>query len=206
MPIDPDTLRIVFHPAPVLRKKARPIPRVDDEVRAVADRMIELMHRANGIGLAAPQVALDWRLFVIDVPPPEDDADDAPTKETTNIGPHPDPDHPAPPTHTEGPIVCINPTLSGYSRDLVPHDEGCLSLPKVWGAVRRPSIVTLNALDRQGNPFTLTAAGMLARCIQHEHDHLDGILILDKMAQPDRLRNRARIRELEAASTDGANP
>lgn len=200
---DPATLRIVNHPAPILRQKARPIAAVNDEIRAIAQRMIDLMHEAGGIGLAAPQVGLDLRLFICDVPPYEDQppADDTPAP--SNDAPNTDPDLLE---FTEGPIVYINPKLTAFSRDLVPHEEGCLSLPKIRGTVRRPSIVTITATNLEGKPFTQTTGELLARCIQHENDHLDGILILDKMTQPDRLRNRSLIKELEAATPAAAPP
>jgi len=165
-----------------LRARAEPVAVVTDEVRCVASRMIELMRRAEGIGLAAPQVGLPWRLFVCHVPPME--------------GRSPDAD-PAGATH--GPAVYVNPVLSNPAGPVEPADEGCLSIPDVVGRVLRPPIITISALDLEGRPFTRTAEGLLARCWQHECDHLDGVLILDRMAQMDRLRNRRLIRELERA-------
>jgi peptide deformylase len=202
MPIDVSRLKIVHHPAAVLRQKARPVAEVNDEVRAVALRMVELMREAGGIGLAAPQVGLDWQMFVCEIDPPgEDDRDsddplDTPARRAAlQAGGIVE--------STDGPVVYINPELSGYSRDLVPFEEGCLSLPRIRGVVRRPSVVTVRALGLDGLPFTQLAGGMLARCIQHEHDHLLGVLILEKMAQSDRLRNRSLIRELEAGASAG---
>lgn len=197
MPVDPAKLQIVNYPTPVLRQKAQPIAAVTDEVRAVADRMIELMREAGGIGLAAPQVGLNWRMFICEVFPPDDDDEEVP---------QPDPE-PIPADvleYTDGPVVYINPTLSGYSRDLVPFEEGCLSLPRIRGVIRRPSMVTVNATGIDGTPFLQVTAGMLARCLQHENDHLDGVLILEKMAQADRLRNRSLIKELEADAAESA--
>ena len=103
---------------------------IDETVRAVAARMIDLMHEAQGIGLAANQVGLPWRMFVADVPVM--DEDETPTE-------------PDLPTATAEPMVFINPTLSEPSRDLVPYDEGCLSLPGINGEVRRPSTITITA-------------------------------------------------------------
>lgn len=180
MAINVADLRIIKYPADVLKQKARPVQAVTDEVRAVANRMIELMHEAEGIGLAAPQVGLPWRLFVAEVPPSDDrsPAD-------------------APPTAMEGPRVYVNPALSEFSRDLVPYDEGCLSIPGIIGEVRRPSEVTITALDLDERPFSQRGADLLARCWQHEHDHLDGVLILDRMTQRSRLKNRSAVRDLE---------
>lgn len=185
MPFDPAMLHIRTYPDPALRAPARPVAEVTDEVRAVALRMIELMYQARGIGLAAPQVGLPWRMFVADVPPPESPEDEDPLPEPGAI------------TTTSGPIIYINPQLSAYTRDMVPYEEGCLSLPEIRGDVRRPSGVTIAALDQHGRPFTTRGAGLLARCWQHECDHLDGVLIIDKMSQLSKVRNRAAIRGLE---------
>lgn len=185
MPIDAQRLRIVQYPAPVLRQKAKPVPEITDEVRSVARRMIELMHDAEGIGLAAPQVGLAWRMFVVHVPVADDRS----------------PEH-DPPTATATPIVCINPKLSQPSRDLVPFEEGCLSLPEIRGEVRRPSQITLTATALDGTTYTLRAADLLARCIQHEFDHIDGVLILDRMTQPSKMKNRLAVRDLEENSTN----
>ncbi|MFM9959139.1 MAG: peptide deformylase [Phycisphaerales bacterium] len=182
MPPDPASLIIVHHPEPVLRQRAKPVDAVTDHVRAVARRMIELMAQAEGIGLAAPQVGLSWRLFVCHVPANEERA----------LGVEPQQATPAP-------QVYINPVLSDMSRDLVSYEEGCLSLPEIKGDVRRPSEITITALDLNGQRFTHRATGLLARCWQHEVDHLDGVLIIDKMSQVHRMRNRLAIRALEKA-------
>lgn len=193
MTVRPETLRIVRYPAGVLRERAVAIGLVDDEVRAVAARMVDLMCEAEGIGLAAPQVGLPWRLFVAHVPEdPEGDAERSASSD--------------PATATLEPMVCINPELSAYTRDLEPFDEGCLSLPGVSGEVRRPSGVTLRAVGLDGEPFEVRGAGLLARCWQHEADHLDGVLILDKFTPRSRLRNRSVVKELEANAIDAPRP
>jgi len=185
MTIDPAKLRIELYPTDVLKTKANPV-KLDDQVRAVANRMIELMQGAQGIGLAAPQVGLSWRLFVAHVPP----------------DPDPDPEVQVPefPDACDSPQVFINPIITEFAGDLEPYDEGCLSLPGITGEVNRPSIVTMQATDLEGNEITLSATGLLARCWQHEIDHLDGILILDKMTQMSRLKNRSRIKQMEKAA------
>ncbi|MEM8836223.1 MAG: peptide deformylase [Planctomycetota bacterium] len=185
MPIDPSTLRIVSYPDPVLRAKAEDVPEVTDEVHDVVVRMIELMREADGIGLAAPQVGLPWRLFVCHVMPDEDcdrRLDDTPT------------------TCSEGPQVFINPSLTDYTRDLEPMEEGCLSLPGIAGEVRRPTGVTIEAIDLDGNSTSRTATGLLARCWQHEHDHLEGVLIFDRFTPLSKMKNKHAIRELDAGA------
>lgn len=184
MAIDPASLFIVEHPHAALRRRATPIEAISDEVRAVARRMIELMHQAEGIGLAANQVALPWRIFVAHVPHSDDPADNHSL--TTD-----------PAGATPSPVVYINPVLSDPQRDLVPFEEGCLSLPEIRGEVRRPSQITITATDLEGSRFTQRAGGLLARCWQHEIDHLDGVLIIDRMVQIDRMKNRSAIKDLE---------
>ncbi len=142
--------------------------------------MIEIMREQDGIGLAAQQVGLDIRLFVCDVP-----ADPSEGAE------------PAVATGTDGPMICINPEIVQPSDERSPFEEGCLSLPGLRGEVIRPEIVTLRALDAQGNPFEARGGGLLARCWQHETDHLDGVLIIDRMTQMSRLRIRRKLRDLE---------
>lgn len=180
MTIDPARLAIIKYPAEVLLTKARAVESIDDEVRMVAFRMIELMRQADGIGLAAPQVGLSWRMFVADVPP----SDDRSTEDD-------------PPTAMDAPRVYINPSLSDYSRDLVPYEEGCLSLPSIVGEVRRPSEVTITATDLEGRTFSERGADLLARCWQHENDHLDGVLIIARMTMRARMKNRGAVKDLE---------
>lgn len=170
MPVDVDKLQIICFPHPVLRAKAEPVEAVTDEVRAVAKRMIELMHEARGVGLAAPQVALPWRLFVAN--PTGHDGDDR---------------------------VYINPVLSEPTRDTEQAEEGCLSIPHVNAAIMRPIGITIEATNLDGHRFTDTADQLLARIWQHEHDHLDGILILDRMTPKDQRANRKAIAALEEA-------
>ncbi len=183
MPIDPATLQIRTYPDDVLRTKARPLAAVTDEVRAVAARMIELMYEAEGIGLAAPQVGLSWRMFVAHVPESDERSATA-----------------TPASATPEPRVYINPVLSEPKGAPEPLGEGCLSLPDILGEVLRPPTITITATGLDGKAFTQTATGLLARCWQHETDHLDGVLIIDKMTQLSRLKNRSAVRELERAA------
>ncbi len=184
MTVDPASLEIRTYPDEVLRAKTRPLAAVTDEVRAVAVRMIELMFEAEGIGLAAPQVGLSWRMFVAYVP--ESDKRSAAAQ---------------PPDAMTAPQVYINPVLSQPVGAPEPMSEGCLSLPEILGEVLRPPTITITATGLDGRTFTHTATGLLARCWQHETDHLDGILIIDKMTQLSRLKNRLAVRDLERAAS-----
>lgn len=186
MPVDPSKLRIELYPTEILRTKAPPT-QLSDEVRAVADRMIELMHAAEGIGLAAPQIGLSWRLFVAHVPPAPADEDDS--DDSGDLAP----------SSSAEPQAFLNPEIIEFSKDLEPYDEGCLSLPGITGEVRRPSSVLMRATLMDGTETEFSASGLLARCWQHEIDHLDGVMILDKMSQISRLKNRAKIKNLEKA-------
>ena len=169
MAVDIDQLKILHYPHPALRRKADPVGEVTEEVQAVAKRMLELMHEAPGVGLAAPQVGLNWRMFVAN-PTGEPEDDD----------------------------VYINPTLSQPSDETEVVEEGCLSLPGVDVQVRRPIEITIEATDLDGERFTATSDQLPARIWQHEYDHLDGRLILDRMSPLDRRANRKAIRALEA--------
>jgi peptide deformylase len=141
----------------VLRQKALPIQDIDGQVKALAQEMIETMHRGRGIGLAGPQVGLLQRIFVVQV-------------------------------DGESPRVFINPTIIGTSPEIVQYEEGCLSIPGLYADVTRPEKVTIQAWNERGRPFTLDAEGLLARVIQHEYDHLEGVLFIDRLTEPKRNR------------------
>ncbi len=168
MTIDVQQLRIVEYPDPVLRAKALPVGQLSARVRAVALRMLELMHEAEGVGLAAPQVGLSWRLFVANAT--GDPANDQ---------------------------VFVNPVLSDPSREVGDHEEGCLSLPDIRGMIRRPLSITVTARDLDGRTFARTSEELAARVWQHETDHLDGVLILDRMTPIDRMATARKVKALE---------
>ena len=174
MDIEPANLEIIVYPDPILKKKAKPIEAFDEQLEQIAIRMIDLMYEADGLGLAAPQVGLALRMFV--TRPPEDD----PNAQTPGAG-----------------CVYINPTIKVETQEANVHEEGCLSLPGIRVDIRRPIEVTLSALDVGGEPFTQTRDDFMARVWQHEFDHLNGILIIDKMNPMDRLAKRKEIKELE---------
>ncbi|MBX3381257.1 MAG: peptide deformylase [Phycisphaeraceae bacterium] len=180
MPVNADNLVILHYPESALRTPAKPIHEITDETRLIADRMVELMDQAEGIGLAAPQIGLSIAMFVADVPTGEKNS--------------PDTD---PPSATADVMVFINPKILAFEGAAEPYEEGCLSLPDIRGDVLRPPVVVMQATDLEGKPFTLRAGGLLARCLQHEFDHLQGVLILDKMTQKSRMKNRIAVRDLE---------
>ncbi|MBX3389716.1 MAG: peptide deformylase [Phycisphaeraceae bacterium] len=183
MPVNAETLTILHYPEPALRTPAKAIKEINDETRRIAERMIELMDEAEGIGLAAPQVGLSISLFVVDVPTGEKNS--------------PDTD---PPSATSDVMVFVNPKILSFEGAPEPYEEGCLSLPEIRGDVLRPPVVVMQATDLENNTFTIRAGGLLARCLQHEFDHLQGVLILDKMTQMSRMKNRSAVRDLERPS------
>ncbi|RZS91366.1 peptide deformylase [Motilibacter rhizosphaerae] len=151
---------------PVLSTPAQPVEALDDELADLVDKMWETLAAADGVGLAAPQVGVGLRLFVIDCPGPDD-------------------------THAKG--VVVNPVLEvdERSRDLDSGEEGCLSVPGAWHEVARPGWARVTGVDEHGEPVSFEGTGLIARCLQHEYDHLDGIVYVD------RLPRRARKRLLE---------
>jgi len=155
-------LTILHFPDPRLRKSALPVETVDDRIRTLVDDMLETMYAAPGIGLAATQVNVQKRLVVMDV------------SEQKNQ-----------------PLVFINPTLLEREGENE-SEEGCLSVPGFYETVHRAERVRVSALDRDGEPFELDASGLLAVCIQHEMDHLDGKLFVDYLSvlKRDRIRKK----------------
>lgn len=161
-----------------LHQPATPVPAITADIQQLIDDMIETMYAAPGIGLAAPQVGLPWRLFVVHVPRGEQSDSDLLA-------------------WTDAPVVYVNPQISDMRGPLEAAEEGCLSLPDVHGDVYRPTTVTISATDLEGRAFSQTGTGLLARCWQHENDHLDGVLIIDRMVQLHRMKNRQTIRQME---------
>ncbi len=168
-------MEIVLYPDPFLRRRAEPLTRIDESVRERVRRMFELMYEANGVGLAAPQVGWGVRLFV------------------TNVTGEPDPDEER---------VFVNPEVRKVDDAETANEEevdveGCLSIPGVQGRVSRLRRVIVTALDLDGNEFEAEAVDLDARVIQHETDHLDGILFLSKLNTTDRLKVAKKLKKLE---------
>ena len=161
---------IRIYPDPVLRVQCRAVTGFDESLRKLVADMIETMHAAPGIGLAAPQVGVEMRVAVVDL----------------SVGEDPEQLH-----------VLINPEIAhrqGQETDV----EGCLSLPGITDKVERPTFVRLKALDQEGNPFEMDADDWLARAICHELDHLDGVLFVDHLRGLRRERSRRQLKKLAA--------
>jgi len=157
-------LNILEFPDPRLRTIAKPVDVVDDALRQLIDDMFETMYEAPGIGLAATQVNVHKRLVVMDVS--EDKSQ---------------------------PLVFINPAFETLTDELEQYQEGCLSVPGFYETVERPQKVKIKALDRNGEPFEMLAEGLLAVCIQHECDHLNGKLFVDYLSSLKRDRIRKKL-------------
>lgn len=148
---------IKTYPEKVLRQKAAPVGSIDGELQRLIDDMIETMYAAPGVGLAAPQVGVSQQLIVIDVSHREEDEQRTPL------------------------LVLINPVVTA-SEGEIESEEGCLSLPGYVTTVKRAERVSVRALDREGKPVTIEGEGLLCRALQHEIDHLDGTLLIDRIS------------------------
>ena len=163
------TLRIIGDP--VLHQVAKPVEKIDDDLVDLANNMLHMMYDANGIGLAAPQAGVSLRMFVLDIEPPEDeDGHPLPLNSPGEIQLLP-----------QMPLAFINPEVIPVGTEESDYDEGCLSVPKLYASVRRPSKVMLKATLLDGREICTECAGLLARAIQHENDHLDGIVFVQKL-------------------------
>lgn len=161
---------LIILPDPVLRQASKPIERVDDELKRLADDMLETMYDAPGIGLAAIQIGVPRRMLVIDVAREGED---------------------------KQPQVFINPEILKSSEERSVYEEGCLSIPDYYAEVERPAVIKLKYLDRDGKEQTIDADGLLATCLQHEIDHLNGVLFIDHIS---RLKREMVIKKFTKAA------
>jgi peptide deformylase len=162
-------LKIEMLGSDVLRRRATEVESVDDDLRGLIRDMFETMYAAEGIGLAGPQVGIERRVMVVDV-------------------------------QEEGsrPLALVNPRIVESATDTDKAEEGCLSIPGVSGVVERPITVVVEALTERGEPIRVEAEGLLARCLQHEVDHLDGVLFVDRLSPLKRNMVLKRYRALVA--------
>ena len=159
---------ILVVPDPVLKQVSIPVEVVDDELRALMDDMLETMYAAPGIGLAAIQVGVPKQVIVMDLAAPD-----------------------TPPE----PRYFVNPEILWASQDTAPYEEGCLSIPEIYDEVERPARVKLKYLNYQGEEVTEDAEGLYAVCIQHEMDHLKGVLFIDYLSRLKRDRAVAKVKK-----------
>ena len=163
-------LELVKAPDPRLKLISQPVPDVDRALRRFMDDMLDTMKDANGIGLAAIQVGVPKRVAVVDLDPSGPDSN---------------------------PIYLVNPKIVAASEEQTVHNEGCLSVPEFWEDVSRPSRLTVEYTDEKGRPQTVEAEGLLATCLQHEIDHINGLLFIDHLSKLKRsiaLRKSAKLK------------
>ncbi len=161
---------IILIPDPILRVHSKPVEQVDDQLRGFLDDMLDTMYDAPGIGLAAIQVGEPLRVVTVDVSPKAENGqenDDA----AEDIEP------------AKNPIFLINPEIVWQSDETSVYEEGCLSIPEYYADVERPESCRVKFVDREGKQQELEASGILATCIQHEVDHLDGVLFVDHISK-----------------------
>jgi len=160
---------LTLYPDPLLRQQALAVTAFDEELRAIVAAMFERMEQSKGVGLAAPQVGLKSRILVLN-----------PTGERKDD------------------LALINPEIVARSGPDTLFDEGCLSFPGIYAEIRRPERCTVRARDVEGRPIEAEYSGFQSRIIQHEYDHLEGVLLVDRMSPADKLRNRTALEELVA--------
>ncbi len=158
---------ILVVPHPILKQVSQPVERVDDELRALMDDMLETMYDAPGIGLAAIQIGVPKRVIVMDLARPDED---------------------------KQPRYFVNPEILWASDETQPYEEGCLSVPEYYDEVERPARVKLRYLNYQGEQVEEDAEGLFAVCIQHEMDHLEGVLFIDHLS---RLKREQAVKKVK---------
>ncbi|MGQ9625846.1 MAG: peptide deformylase [Anaerolineae bacterium] len=164
---------------PLLRLKAKKVRRFGQAVKTLIDDMVETMHANGGLGLAAPQVGVSQRVIVIQLPEQEEDEKKDPWA---------------------GKLIALcNPEIVRAKGDEEENEEGCLSVPGYVGLVRRAATVTVKGYNPQGKEVRIKATGLLARAFQHEIDHLDGILFIDRVESPDKIRRVEPVEAKESA-------
>ena len=150
-----------------LKKVSDTVTEFDRSLSDLAAYMVRAMHELNGIGLAAVQIGVFKRLIVLDIP--QNSMSNPPTPGELQLLP-------------QMPLALVNPEITDFSSDITPYDEGCLSVPNIYAQVMRPRQIKVKAQDLQGNTVEFECGGLLARCIQHETDHLNGLLFVDRLS------------------------
>jgi peptide deformylase len=172
MTIDVEKCRITHYPAQVLGKASQPVEKIDDNIRRLAARMLDIMIEQKGIGLAAPQAGVPLRLFIISLD-----------------------------GSRENVRAYVNPTVKPEG-PLVENEEGCLSVPGIFTKIKRYSQATVTATDLDGKNFTEKGEGLYARALQHEFDHIEGVTIVNRMPMTARIAHRKQLKMLEEEHND----
>ncbi|HRD56335.1 MAG TPA: peptide deformylase [Parachlamydiaceae bacterium] len=175
-------LKLAYYGNPVLRKKAVPITEITNEIKMLAADMEEVMNEKDGIGIAAPQVNVSLAIFLTRVPYLKEGKKDENNEENWEKGEV---------------RVFINPKILNYSEWVDSFSEGCLSIPKLYGDVTRPTSIKVEATDLTGNRFTEDFSGLHARVIMHENDHLNGVLFIDRLDPKEKKLLEPKLREIK---------
>jgi peptide deformylase len=165
--VDVEKCRITRYPAEILSARAQPVEKIDDNIRRLVKKMTDIMLENKGIGLAGPQAGVPLRIFIVSLN-----------------------------GNRENVQVYINPIVTPKTDELQPMEEGCLSVPGVYTKVRRYQECSVTATDLNGKRFTEEAEGLLARVLQHEYDHIEGLTIVNRMGQTARIAHRKQLRKL----------
>ena len=163
--IDIENCHLMCYPAEILAKTAQPIDQIDENVRQLVEKMKDIMRRNNGCGLAGPQANASLRIFIVSLDPNKEDI-----------------------------RVYINPTVTPVG-ELVTHEEGCLSVPGIYTKIKRYKECKITATDLDGNEFTDQAEGLYARVLQHEIDHLNGTIVVDRMGSAAKIAHRKQLKK-----------
>jgi peptide deformylase len=169
--IDIDKCRITHYPDEVLAKTAGPVEKIDDNIRQLVEKMLDIMRANKGMGLAAPQAGVSLRLFIISMDG---------SKENVRVYINP----------------TVTPIVGKDSTSFQENEEGCLSVPGIYTKIRRYRKCTVTATDLLGNKFTEEAEGLYARCLQHEYDHIEGATIVDRMSATAKIVHRKQLKKL----------
>jgi peptide deformylase len=175
MTIDVEKCHITHYPAPVLGEPSQPVEKIDDTIRRLVDKMIDLMVELKGVGFAAPQAGVPLRLFIISL-----------DGSRNNVR------------------VYVNPKVKGEG-PITENEEGCLSVPGVYAKIKRYSKATVTAADLDGKQFTEAGEGLYARALQHEFDHIEGVTIINRMPEVARIAHRKQLKKLEVANGDAGS-
>ena len=184
-------LSILQYGDPILRTKGKPIDKIDAHIRELAQNMVETMHAANGVGLAAQQIGEALQLTVLDV----SEVEDRPSTMTLN-GESIDP-------KIAMPLVLINPQID-LGAETEKGTEGCLSFPEITGEIERAKSITVRAQNLDGEPIEIETTGFLARAVQHEVDHLNGILFIDRVSTAAKISLSSKLKRLQKETRSGA--
>lgn len=165
--IDPEKCHITHYPAEVLAGSAQPVEKVDDNIRRLVEKMKDIMVEHKGVGLAAPQVGVPLRVFIISLNGKKEEA-----------------------------RAYVNPTVTPTTDEIMEFEEGCLSVPGVYVKIKRYKTCTVTAADLDGKEFTEDGEGLHARALQHENDHINGITIINRMGQAAKIAHRRQLKKL----------